>query len=327
MSRLASVSRLAAFGFAMVVAASPVPAVYGQALSEKLVQGVGWSVAEADDLFRQAVDAGSTAMMERAIHAYRAAEGPFTLSQLPAMQHLLQYRLTQQDWPQLRQDLSTAMGIYTAHYEPDHPIFIQVSQVRAHWHLLAYFNGNASNASTDLSAILPELEAAYRLTTQAIDLASDHYGAAYADLPEMLRDMAAMSWLFARHHRAGDTRAGRIQTSHSGSHRLSTPDPTHNRHGYRQGQRALQGVIDLYAEGAADENEALTQAWLDLSQWHQEFGYHRRAEQAYLNAQQSAESLTQQQRERLFAEGKNLDPVSWLNAGLATNLVFPNGRF
>ena len=193
--------------------------------------------------------------------------------------------------------------------------------------LLANFNGAESNGSTDLSMVLPELEAAYRLTTQAIDLASDYYGAAYPDLPEMLRDMAAMSWLFARHHRGGDTRAGRIQTSHSGSHRLAAKDPAHDRYGYRQGNQALQGVVDLYATQASFENEALTKAWLDLSQWHEAFGYHRRAQKAYGQAQKSAAVLTQQQRERLFAEGKDLDPIGWLNAGLATSLVFPNGRF
>ncbi|WP_058021810.1 hypothetical protein [Pseudohongiella spirulinae] len=331
MSRLASVRRLATFGIALVVAVSPVSAIYGQTLSEKLeqgfVQGVGWSIAEADEIFRQALDADSATLMERAVQAYRAAEGPYGLSQLPAIQHLLQHRLKQQDWPQLRRDLSTAMGIYTAHYEPDHPIFIKVSQVRAHWHLLAYFNGGEINRSTDLSAVLPELEAAYRLTTQAIELASDHYGQAYPDLPEMLRDMAAMSWLFAHHHRAGDTRAGRIQTSHSGSHRLAANDPAHDRHGYRQGRQALQGVIDLYLTDEQIEQATLAQAWLDLSGWHQQFGYQRRAEDAYMQAQKSADALDEEQRDRLFRNKASLDPLSWLNTGLATSLVFPNGRF
>ena len=71
MSRFASVLRLAAFGSALVVAALPVPAVYGQALSEKFepgfVSGVGWSVAEADEIFRQAVDADSVSWMERGV--------------------------------------------------------------------------------------------------------------------------------------------------------------------------------------------------------------------------------------------------------------------
>lgn len=326
MSRSASVRRLATFAIAMVVAASPVPAVFGETLSGLHENGVGWSRTEADAVFYQAVDSGSVELMERAVNAYRAAEGPFTLSQLPAMQHLLQYRLQKQEWQQLRQDLSTAMGIYTAHYEPDDPIFIQVAQVRAHWHLLAYFNGIKFNGSTDLSIVLPELESAYRLTTRALELASDNYGAAYSDLPEMLRDMAAMSWLFARHHQTGDTRAGRVQVSHSGSHRLNRSDAVDDRYGYRQGRQALESVVDLIERNPQHNAEQLAQAWLDLSDWHRDFGYQQRAERAYQQAEQSASNLDNHQQAGLFSRTDAPDPLRWLNAGLATNLVFPAAK-
>jgi hypothetical protein len=324
MTRFARVRLLASLGLGLVVAASSMSAVNGQVLPAVVVHGVGWTVEEADDLFLQAIDSASIDLMERSIQTYRAVEGPYTLSQLPALQQLMQYRLRQQDWVQLREDLSTALGIYSAHYEPDHPIYIHISQVKANWHLLAYLT---SSDSVGLAGLLPDLEAAYRLTSQAVSLASVHYGTAYPDLPEMLRDLAAMSWLFARHYQAGDTKPGRVQARHSGSHRLRTADPLADRHGYRQGQQALESVISLYQDERRSDPLALATAYLELSEWHRGFGYHQRAEKAYTQAKKTAALLKPDQRDQLFSDDGDSDPLRWLNDGLPRNLLFQSAQF
>jgi len=324
MTRFARVRFLAALGLGLVVATSPMPAVYGQVLPVVVSHGAVWTVEQADELFHRAIDSASSDDMERAIQTYRAAQGPYTLSQLPALQQLMRYHLQQRDWAQLREDLATAMGIYAAHYEPDHPIYIHVSQVRANWHMLAYFNGSDS---AGLAGLLPELEAAYRLSTRAVGLASEHYGSAYPDLPEMLRDVAAMAWLFARHYQAGDTKPGRVQTRHSGSHRLSTADPVAERHGYRQGQRALESVISLYQGEREADPLALASAYLQLSEWHRSFGYHQRAEKAYDQAKEIADLLQPTQHDQLFSDYGNPDPLRWLSVGLSRNLDFQTEQF
>lgn len=302
---------LATLGLGLMMAMPSNAKACDQVLPVDSVFTRGWTLEEANEMYHRAVDQDSIPLMERAIKAYRASEGPYTLAQLPASERVLQHWFSSGHWLPLENGLDRIMDIYSVHYDENDPVYVGIWRARAYWHMLGYFNRPVEHESL---GPLSELISAYSLTVDAIQLASSVYEGVHPDLPDMLRDLAAMAWLYSKHHEAGDTVRGRVRVRHSGSHRIRARDPVKDLDGYRQGRQALEGVVSLYEKPVVEDVGALRQAYLDLAQWHREFGYHQRAERARDLARKAAEEVETEQRRSLHETEGGVFPVAWLSA-------------
>ncbi|MEX2333374.1 MAG: hypothetical protein WD600_03890, partial [Pseudohongiella sp.] len=139
------------------------------------------------------------------------------------------------------------------------------------WHMQAFASGQSDSR-------LAELETAYRLYSEAIRLSGAYYGNADPQLPELLYNLASVAYLFAGNYQERDGGSVPVLTSLSGTRLDSQWHPERASYGYMQGRRALEGVVSLHSEKQADDTAALVDARLALADWHEAFGYNRRAE-------------------------------------------------
>ena len=246
-------------------------------LTSTLEPVAGWTSEAANRLLEQALKlqeqgdiARSQAFLVRAADTYRISLGPHSQQQLLALVPMLDQYLEQSDWSALSATLADVMRIYAYHYEPTHPVYIQVYRERAQWHLQAFASGQSDSR-------LAELESAYQLFGEAIKLSGAYYGNTDPELPDMLYNLAAVAYLFAGNYQDTEDGSAPAVIKRTGSRQSGDWHPERASFGYMQGRRALEGVVSLHSE-QSDRQAALVEAHEALADWHEAFGYHKRAD-------------------------------------------------
>ncbi len=111
----------------------------------------------------------------------------------------------------------------------------------------------------------------------ASKLSSAYYGNADHQLPELLYNLASVAYLFADSYLANDDGAPPVITR-PGTRLPNNWNPERAAFGYMQGRRALEGIVSLHSSKPENKG-ALVEARFALADWHEAFGYYKRAEQ------------------------------------------------
>lgn len=219
--------------------------------------------------YAEAVDA-----YQRAMQISRINSGLNSLDQVPVVQSLIDSHLAQGEWDKADQYQNYLFYVQSKLYGTDDPRMVPVLYNQARWNLRVFNHRYGESVGLRLTD-------AYTLFKAASAIVSVHFGNQDERYVAYLRDMAGSAYLVSRNlgliEEAGrpDYRSAQAMFAE----RMSQIDPV-NAQGYREGEDALQKVVDHYA-GLPDATRQLAEARVELGDWYMLFERRRAAEEQY----------------------------------------------
>lgn len=251
--------------------------------------------------YKEAVQA-----FNQALHINRINHGLYSASQLPIMEMIIQTNTALSDWQTLDQNYNYLYWVNRRLYGDDDPRLLPVIDRLGRWQLQAY---RLTSGPTPFKHLLNAAE----LFQNAVRIIKQNYGTYDQRLINPLLGLAMADYQITQHislteaygkHGFGDAFPGDLEQE--------MEDARDQQllffNGYREGQKALSRIIDVYSNNPGLSKRAYGKALVLLGDWYMLFDRRNSARktyaQAYAKLQESG--LGKKELNRLFKQPHSL---------------------